>query len=316
MAEETVKEVSKEEVVESKDNFEIEIVDDTPEEDRNRVPLKVDDDFDSTIQEMEDYDKNNKSEISKRIKQLTRLRHDERRAKEAKEREAREAYNYAKAVQEENRKLKENLSKGEKVLMEESKARTKAELTAAQQAYRKAYEDSDTDAIVEAQTRLAAAAAAQNNTSTYNPKYQNEEKPLQDGSNQVYSNNKVIPEPDPKAQKWFAKNTWFGNDEEMTALAYGLHEKLTKQGIDPRSDDYYEKIDSRLKQIFPDRFEHEEVPEEELEVKKSAPANVVAPVKRSPSSNKIRLTPTQVSLAKRLGVPVEEYAKHVVQLNK
>ena len=306
--------VKVEEVVEVKDDFEVEIVDDTPEQDKGKVPLKADDNAEAPVEEMEQYS----AEVQKRINKLTKKTHDERRAKEAKEREAREAYNYAKALQEENRRLKENLSTGENVLMEESKARADAELLAAQQAYKKAYEDADPDAIVEAQTRLAQATVAKNNAATYNPKYQNQEKPLQTDSNS-YNNNKGVPEPDPKAKEWFAKNTWFGNDEEMTALAYGLHEKLVKQGIDPRSDEYYEKIDSRLKQIFPDRLDgvdSENTLEEEPEVKKSAPANVVAPVKRSPSSKKITLTSTQVSLAKRLGVPLEEYAKQVSQLNR
>jgi len=190
MAEETVKEVSKEEVVESKDNFEIEIVDDTPEEDRNRVPLKVDDDFDSTIQEMEDYDKNNKSEISKRIKQLTRLRHDERRAKEAKEREAREAYNYAKSLQEENRKLKENLSKGENVLMEESKARADAELAAAKEQYRQAYEEGDSEKVVTAQEKMTTAAVNQEKWNSYVSKHNpeaNQQNTLQNGEDAVYN---------------------------------------------------------------------------------------------------------------------------------
>jgi len=314
MAEEIKKEVKKE-TVELKDDVEIEIIDDTPEEDKGKTPMKATDNPEPPTEEMEEYSEKVKSRIGK----LKKGYHDERRAKEAKEREAREAYNYAKSLQEENRKLKENLSKGENVLMEESKARADAELAAAQQAYKKAYEDADSDAIVEAQTRLAEATVAKNNAATYNPKYQNKEKSLQTDPNQVYNNNKEVPEPDPKAKEWFAKNTWFGNDEEMTALAYGLHEKLVKQGIDPRSDEYYEKIDSRIKQIFPDRLngvDSEDTLEEEPEVKKSAPANVVAPVKRSPSSKKITLTSTQVSLAKRLGVPLEEYAKQVSQLNK
>jgi|TARA_X000001388_G_scaffold24338_1_gene16882 hypothetical protein len=305
--------VKVEEVVEAKDDFEVEIVDDTPEQDKGKVPLKVDDNAEAPVEEMEQYS----AEVQKRINKLTKKTHDERRAKEAKEREAREAYNYAKALQEENRRLKENLSKGENVLMEESKARANAELTAAQQAYKKAYEDADSDAMVDAQTKLAHATVAKNDADRYDPKFQEQEKPLQTDSNS-YNNNKQVPEPDPKAKEWFAKNTWFGNDEEMTALAYGLHEKLIKQGIDPRSDEYYEKIDSRLKQIFPDRLSvvaHEEDILKE-EVKKSAPANVVAPVKRSPSSKKITLTSTQVSLAKRLGVPLEEYAKQVSQLSK
>jgi len=107
----------------------------------------------------------------------------------------------------------------------------------------------------------------------------------------------------------------------MTAFSYGLHEKLVKSGIDPRSDEYYDKINERLRQVFPDRFENSEEDDSDLvETKTSkakiAPSNVVAPVKRNPSSKKITLTATQVSMAKRLGVPLEEYAKQVAQLNR
>lgn len=313
--EKDTQEVEDKETVDSQDDFEIEVVDDTPAEDKGKVPLKAGDSPEPTEDELENYSE----KVQNRIGKLKRAYHDERRAKEAKDREAVEAYNYAKALQEENKKLKENLSKGETTLMETSKARADAEIAAAKEAYRKAYEEGDSDKIIEAQEKLAKATYAKEKSDSYTPQYQYSDKDLQKEEKEGY-NQQNVPKPDPKAEAWFKKNTWFGSDDEMTALAYGLHEKLVKSGVDPRSDEYYEKIDSRMKEVFPDRFDDESADNLEDEPKSSqqkakAPANVVAPVKRSPSSKKITLSQTQVALAKKLGVPLEEYAKQVARLN-
>ena len=289
-------------------NFEI--IDDTPEEDRGKEPLPKDESPEPSADELEDYS----DKVKNRIGKLKKAYHDERRVKEAKEREAREAFKFAQSIQEENKKLKENLQKGENVLVEQSKAKADAQLAAASEEYRKAYEVGDSDKVVAAQTKMTQATVERDKWNSYTPKYEEKEKPLQTKPDQVYSNNEV-PKPDAKAEAWFKKNTWFGSDEEMTALAYGLHEKLVKGGVDPRSDEYYERIDSRIKEVFPTRFEGEvESGDETVTLQQSKPANVVAPVKRSPSSKKIRLTQTQVALAKRLNVPLEEYAKKVAEL--
>ena len=289
-------------------NFEI--IDDTPEEDRGKEPLPKDESPEPSADELEDYS----DKVKNRIGKLKKAYHDERRIKEAKEREAREAFKFAQSIQEENKKLKENLQKGENVLVEQSKAKADAQLAAASEEYRKAYEVGDSDKVVAAQTKMTQATVERDKWNSYTPKYEEKEKPLQTKPDQVYSNNEV-PKPDAKAEAWFKKNTWFGSDEEMTALAYGLHEKLVKGGVDPRSDEYYERIDNRIKEVFPTRFEGEvESEDETVTLQQSKPANVVAPVKRSPSSKKIRLTQTQVALAKRLNVPLEEYAKKVAEL--
>tara|TARA_R100001129_G_scaffold26857_3_gene18041 strand:- start:686 stop:1639 length:954 start_codon:yes stop_codon:yes gene_type:complete len=304
-------------------NFEI--IDDTPEEDRGKVPMPEDEIVEPPEDELDNYS----DTVKKRINKMNKKLHDIRREKETKEREAKEAFKYAESIQQENKQLKENLKKGESVLVEQSKAKAAAELEAAKQAYRKAYEEGDPDKVTDAQVRVSQATNDKAKWDDYTPQYKpqhgeydpskrsyREEKPLQTGPDQVYSNNEV-PKPDAKAEAWFKKNTWFGSDEEMTALAYGLHEKLVKGGVDPRSDEYYERIDSRIKEVFPTRFEGEvESGDETVTLQQSKPANVVAPVKRSPSSKKIRLTQTQVALAKRLNVPLEEYAKKVAELEK
>ena len=313
--EKDTQEVEDKETVDSQDDFEIEVVDDTPKEDKGKVPLKAGDSPEPTEDELENYSE----KVQNRIGKLKRAYHDERRAKEAKEREAIEAYNYAKSLQQEVQKLKKNLSEGETTLMETSKQKADAELAAAKAAYKKAHDDADSDKMIEAQERLAKATYAKEQSDRYTPQYQYSDKDLQKEEKEGY-NQQSVPKPDPKAEAWFKKNTWFGSDDEMTALAYGLHEKLVKSGVDPRSDEYYEKIDSRMKEVFPDRFDDESADNLEDEPKSSqqkakAPANVVAPVKRSPSSKKITLTQTQVALAKKLGVPLEEYAKQVARLN-
>ena len=300
--------MDKQEVEVQEPNFEI--IDDTPEEDRGKEPLPKDESPEPSADELEDYS----DKVKNRIGKLKKAYHDERRIKEAKEREAREAFKFAQSIQEENKKLKENLQKGENVLVEQSKAKADAQLAAASEEYRKAYEVGDSDKVVAAQTKMTQATVERDKWNSYTPKYEEKEKPLQTKPDQVYSNNEV-PKPDAKAEAWFKKNTWFGSDEEMTALAYGLHEKLVKSGVDPRSDEYYERIDNRIKEVFPTRFEGEvESEDETVTLQQSKPANVVAPVKRSPSSKKIRLTQTQVALAKRLNVPLEEYAKKVAEL--
>ncbi len=307
---------------------EFEIEDDMPEEDKAALAknkqskkekpkkAKKSDDED----ELDEYSDG----VQKRINKLKREYHDERRAKEAKDREMHEAIRYAEAMKKENDELKKSLSKGESTLLEEAKARADMALESSKAQYRKAYEDGDADAMAEAQSKIADATLMRNKWADYNPQYKQEEKSkdtLQE-SKDVYNQTNKVPEPDEKAKKWFSENKWFGQDDEMTAFSYGLHEKLVKSGVDPRSDEYYDRINERLRQVFPDRFENSEeddsslVEETKTPKAKIAPSNVVAPVKRNPSSKKITLTATQVSMAKRLGVKLEDYAKQVAKLNR
>ena len=117
---------------------------------------------------------------------------------------------------------------------------------------------------------------------------------------------------DEKAETWREDNSWFGSDDEMTAFALGLHNKLTKEGVDPKTDTYYEKINSRMRQVFPGQFD--DGIEDELESTQRKSSNVVAPATRSTAPKKIRLTQSQVAIAKKLGVPLEIYAKQAAAL--
>ena len=173
-------------------------------------------------------------------------------------------------------------------------------------AYKEAHESGDSDALVLAQESLTNVKIKTDKLNNFKiPPLQGEQTPVQPG---VASQPTPEPVADARAVEWAKKNTWFGSDDEMTSLALGLHNKLAKQGIDLQSDEYYEAIDTRMRQVFPDNFE--EIAEPEAE-KPKRQANVVAPATRSTAPKKVRLSQTQIALAKRLGLTPEQYAKQV-----
>jgi len=287
-------------------DVEIEIEDDTPEADRGRKaappPQEV------TDEELENYSE----KVKNRIKHFSKGYHDERRAKEAalREREALEAY--AKKLVDENQKLKGSVDQSHNTLIQSAKKQVEGELSMAKVQYKQAYDSGDPDSILEAQTMLNAAQIRMERVNGLKPKQiqplQTVETPVQPQVN--------APQPqverDEKAESWRDNNPWFGSDDEMTAFALGLHNKLTKDGVDPRSDEYYEKINSRMRQVFPDQFDDGIEDEPASTQRKSS--NVVAPATRSTSPKKIRLTQSQIAIAKKLGVPLETYAKQAAEL--
>jgi hypothetical protein len=284
-------------------DVEIEVEDDTPPEDRGRKPSEPPQEV--TDEELENYSEKVKS----RIKHFSKGYHDERRAKEAalREREALEAY--AKQLVEENQRLTGTVSKSQSALLEQAKKSVAAELEAAKRRYKEAYEAGDSDAIVEAQDAIATARIRADKVANFKP------APLQTGETTV----KVPQQPietqavrDERAVSWAEENPWFGSDDEMTAFALGLDSKLKKSGVDPQSDEYYEKINSRMRQVFPDQFDDGIEDEPASTQRKSS--NVVAPATRSTGPKKIRLTQSQIAIAKKLGVPLETYAKQAAEL--
>lgn len=286
--------------------LEIEVEDDTPPEDRGRKPSEPPQDV--TDEELENYSEKVKS----RIKHFSKGYHDERRAKEAALREREALEEYAKNLIAENNKLKGSVDQSHNSLIESAKKQVQNEITIAQRQYRDAYESGEPDAILEAQTALNTAQIRLDKVNGLKPKQiqalQPQETPVQ---TQV-----DVPQPqvqrDEKADSWRDDNPWFGSDDEMTAFALGLHNKLTKDGVDPQSDTYYEKINSRMRQVFPDQFD--DGIEDEPEVPKQKSSNVVAPASRSTGPKKIRLTQSQIAIAKKLGVPLETYAKQAAEL--
>jgi hypothetical protein len=286
-----------------KDELEVEVVDDTPKADRNRKPSEPPEEV--TDEELEDYSE----KVRKRIQHFSKGYHDERRAKEAALRERDELERFVKSIQDENTKLKGSVNKNQTALIEQAKKTAEIELAQAKNAYKTAYDAGDTDAVIAAQESITNAKIKTDRLNNFKV------PSLQEEADEVKSKEgpkPATPTVDPRAQDWAKKNTWFGTDDEMTSLALGLHNKLAKQGVDLQSDEYYEAIDTRMRQLFPDKFE-EEIAETEEAEKPKKQANVVAPATRSVAPKKVKLTQTQVAIAKRLGVPIELYAQKVAE---
>jgi hypothetical protein len=282
-------------VLDNDSDIDIEIEDDTPEEDRGREPL-------ANAEEVSDDELSQYStKVQKRINEVNRKYHDERRAKEAIARQSAEAVHYAKAVLEENNRLKETLTWGEKALIEQAQQKLVYDTVIAEAQYKRAYEENDSEALVTAQRELYRVQTEAEQLKNYRPVQQN----LQSTQVPAYTApQQPVEKPrDPKAETWAAKNSWFGQDREMTNLAYAVHENLVNQGVDPTSDTYYVHIDKRMREVFPDKF-------------KGATRNgtVVAPASRSTPSKKVTLSSTQVAIAKRLGVSLQDYARQVAKL--
>lgn len=261
--------------------------------------------------EIEKYDE----KVKKRIADLQSGFHNERRRAEEAAREREEAIAFAQSVAEENKKLKGSLSEGQTALLEQAKKVVANEVDEAKRRYKNAYESGDSDALVEAQELLTAAKIKMERVNNFKPALQKEETEVKIAPKEVPRQ----PEVDPKAARWQSENSWFGSDDEMTSFALGLHTKLIKSGIDPNSDEYYTRLNSRIRQVFPENFDLESNEPETRQPSNSAPrqkSNVVAPATRSTSSSKIRLTPFQVTMAKKFGVSHELMAQKIAELRK
>jgi len=290
---------------ESDVDIEIEIIDDTPEPDRGRKPLDRDV-ADPTDDEIETYSEG----VKKRIKELTHARHDERRVKEATMREKQELEKMAQHLLSENNKLKQYVNNGEQQYAVTIQSATEAELNMARRKLKEAHEAFDTDAIISAQEELADAKMRATAAKNFRP------TPLQYDSDVVQTSQQVpeASQPDDKTLRWQARNQWFGQSgyEELTSFSLGLHQKLVNSGIDPRSDDYFERIDARMKATFPDIFGGQSRPKSGDGSKK--PSTVVASATRSTGVKRIQLSPTQVALAKKFGLTPQQYAVQVAKL--
>ena len=301
------------EKAQASDDIEIKLEDDTPPEDRGRKPLPKDivDELDKD--DLEEYS----DKVKKRLGQMKKVWHDERRAKEAVAREKDEALRFAQTQLEENRRLKQRLGVGEKAYIQEVTKAATNELGTAKDRLKQAYESGDADKITDAQEALTDAKLRLKDYERFQPSLQTETERVQPNQ-QVTTPPQPTPVADQKAENWKARNSWFGDDEEMTALALGLHEKLVRSGVDPRSDDYYRRIDETMRKRFPESFEgDEETTTQTREPEKPSrtkPANVVAPVTRGTAPRQVRLTSSQVALAKKLGISNEQYAREIMKL--
>lgn len=294
---------------EDPDAFEIEIENDVPPQDRNRKA--VDPEVVEALEE-ENLEKFN-NDTQAAIKEAKRVYHQERREKEAAIREQQEALALAKKMLQENKKLKERLNHGESAYVDTVKQAAAQELEAAKSEFKLAYESGDADRLLEAQERMTNAKLRMDKAETY--EYQ-KKNTLQEPEPEVQIPQSRPNTPDQKALAWQQSNTWFGQDEEMTSLALGLHEKLVRSGVPAGSDEYYKRIDNTMRKRFPENFEEDEVVEVEEPVKAQKPkaSTVVAPATRSTSPKKIRMSKTQVLLAKKLGLTPEQYARELTKL--
>ena len=298
---------------------EIAIEDDTPVKDRNAKPLPAEEKEELEKDNLEDYSKKVKSRIDK----MKKAWHDERREKEAALREQQEAIRYAQHVAEENKRLKATLSEGEKQYVSTIQNAAEMELEVAKRAYKEAYDSGDPDRIVEAQQQLTEASLKQDKAKNFRPTLQPTEDDVQ--IQQTYQPRQEAPKVDPVTTKWLEQNTWYGDNDEMTALALGTHKRLEREFGKSYvgSEDYWKRIDSTMRKRFPEQFEDEQ---EDFEVQtqsggdkpsprtqpKSAP--VVASATRSTASKRIVLKASQVALAKKLGLTPEQYARELQKL--
>ena len=303
------------------ESFEVEIEDDTPLEDRGRKPMKSQVE-DVTEGELSEYDE----KVQARIKKLGKGYHDERRAKEEALREREAAEKLTKQLWDQNRKLQEQVALGSRAYIEQSKSSAEMEFDNAKKRYKEAYESGDSDAVVDAQADVAKATLNLDKVQNMRP-LQVEEKEVQTPQRSTNQPNVSV-----RDNRWMQSNTWFGTDPEMTASALGLHQKLAKEhGADfVGSDDYYKRVDATMRRRFPEYYDDAQSYEEDAPSKKASepayedepprratkPANVVAPASRSTPPNRIRLKASEAAIARRLGVPLEEYAKQVAQLKR
>jgi hypothetical protein len=290
--------------IEGSNEIDIEIEDDTPEQDRNRAPMPKEIVDDLEKDELDKYDEATKQ----KFKQLRKVWHDERRAKEAAYREQQEAIELTKRTLSDNARMKQMLSNGEQEYVTSIQTTANLQLEMAKRAYKDAYDNGDTDKIIEAQDAMQNANIRLSQARNFKL------PPLQDNNYDVQRQQEqyqppAAPEPDARATAWRNRNDWFGADEEMTATALGLHEKLKRNGVVVGSDEYYSTLDKTMRKRYDEYFTDPE--EDKGSTKESTPtrlSTVVAPASRSTSSNKIKLKQSQVALAKKLGLTNEQYA--------
>ena len=284
------------------DEIIVEVEDTTPSDDRNKTPLPEKVREELYNDELEDYS----TKVKKKLLQMKKLAHDERREKDAALREQNETIEFAKKLMDENKKLKANLSNSENNVLASVTKTVEMELDAAKKAYREAYDSGDTDKVMDAQERLTQATLKVDKVKNFKPQpVPREETVVQTPQPQVQR-----PAPDPTAVAWQQENPWFGEDEEMTSLALGLHEKMQREGVKVASQEYYSRLNATIRKRFPEKFEDAE----EQEDRPSRRSSVVAPATRTTSAKRVRLTTGELNLAKKFKLTPEQFAAEKIKL--
>jgi hypothetical protein len=296
---------------EKEDELQIEIEDDTPPKDKGRTPSQPEFVEQLEKDELDEYS----AEAKKKIDGFRKIYHDERRAKESADRERQEAVDLAKKLYEENKHLKNRVSSSDQVAVDNFKTTAERELDMAKKEYREAYDAGDSERLVEAQDKLTSAKMKIDKASTYSENL-SQRRALQEQENdvQIQQQTQAAPVRDSKAVAWQERNSWFGQDDEMTSLALGLHEKLVKQNglAYATTNEYYQRIDETMRKRFPENFDGEK--DDEKSSVRTKPSTVVAPASRSTSSKKIRLNTSQLAIAKKLGLTAEQYARELLKI--
>ena len=295
---------------EDDEEFSVEIVDDTPKEDRNRKPLDPEAKEQlEALDESDEYSKNVKDKFA----QYKKAWHEERRAKEAALREQQEALKAAQAILDENKRLKNAIHYGEKELNDSYKSTAKAELEKAKREYKEAYDSGDADKLLEAQEQLMKAQIKLDKSKKFKNTVQKLENDVQ-----IQQRPAAQQQMDPKVAEWVSRNQWFVDPakKSMRKYAEGVHEELQeKYGMGfVGTDEYYKSIDKEVKRRFPEEFGEVVRNDEDEKPQRTKLSTVVAPAKRSTSSKKIVLTKTQVALSKKLGLSPEQYARELSKL--
>ena len=249
--------------------------------------------------ELQEYSKN----VQQRISKLTKKYRDEEAQRLA-------AVEFAEAVKKQNDELKQRLSALDQSYTSEFGTRVDSQIEAAKQAYQKAYDDGDAEAMFEAQKNLSKLALDQAQLEQAKRRQEaRAEEPVEQQA-QAQQPQAQPAQPDPKAEAWAQKNEWFGNDQPMTYAAFGLHRQLIEdEGFDPKSDEYYNELDNRMRKEFPHKFA---APTKGDTGPRVASAESTASRSKSTKGRRtVKLTPSQIAIAKRLNVPLEEYAKYV-----
>lgn len=277
----------------------------SPEPREEPVEIEVEGEQDSSVEVPQEETSQQEKQVSdsqKRIDRLTKLRREA-------ERREKDALAYAEAVKKEADELKTKMRTLDEGYVQEYSGRVESELESAKTALRQAMSIGDTDAAVEAQERLAQLSVAKERARQAKAQFDRQPPAQEQAAPVEQQYNRSEPQrPDPKAEDWAERNEWFGKDEAMTYAAFGIHKRLVEnEGFDPNSDDYYTELDRRLVDKFPNEFD-------KTSQSSSRPVQTVASASRTAKTSgrrKVKLTPSQVAIAKKLGVPLEEYAKYV-----
>lgn len=300
--------------VEAKSQVDIEVEDDTPEEDRGRQPMpkelveKLDQD------ELDKYDE----EVKSKLKQMKKVYHDERREKERAAREREEALTLARQAIEENKRLKSRLTEGEKIYADTAKDAASRALEMAKAEYKAAYDAGDGEALAAAQVKITEATFSLKQANDFKPTLQTPEKEVQIPQSRTES-----APLEPKTAEWLENNPWFGSPRHkaMSSFAYGIHEELLDEFGQKfnGTEEYFRRIDKAVRRSFPDYFkdvdgEEEEVGDQKPQQARSKSAPVVAPASRSTAPKRVKLKQSQLDVVKRLGITPEQYAKEFLKL--